>query len=227
MKKRVAIVEDDEPVRELWCRYLRRSKDFILHHAFASAEEALAVLTADPPDILVADWQLAGKMTGIELVARLKQLHPQLLFVVISGFKLADLPPEALLAGADSFLRKPVSGSELLDTLRQLLAGHCAFSPPVLELLRERLRQQAGQRPLPVGPLSPQEFRVIECLSRNLPGKQVAEELGLAWGTFLTYRDRAFKKLGAHSLLEALQILRAWPDAPPPLSSDLACHSSI
>lgn len=201
-------MEDDEPLRELWCRYLRRSQDFRLHHAFANAEDALTILAADPPDILVADWKLAGAMTGIELVARLKQLHPQVLAVVVSGYKLADLPPEALLAGADSFLRKPVSGRELVDSLRHVLAGQCPFSQSAVALLRERLRQLPVQPPLPVGPLSLQEHRVLECLSRNLPGKQVAEELGLAWGTYLTYRARAFKKLAAHSLLEALQRLR-------------------
>ncbi len=97
---RVSLVEDDEPLRELWCRSIRRAKDFTLYHAFANAEDALTVLSPDPPDILIADWKLAGAITGIELVARLKQLHPQLLAVVVSGFKLADQPPDALLAGA-------------------------------------------------------------------------------------------------------------------------------
>ncbi len=224
---RVSIVEDDEPLRELWCRYVRRAKDFTLQHAFASAEEALPVLLADPPEIIVADWRLVGRMTGIEVVARLKHPHPDVRALVISGFKLAELPPDALLAGADSFLRKPVSGRELLDALRHLLAGQCEFSQPVVELLRARLREPAGEPPLTVGPLSAQEHRVLECLARNMSGKQVAEELGLAWGTFLTYRDRAFKKLSAHSLLEAIQCLRAWPLAPPPFDPAPSCHTSV
>jgi DNA-binding NarL/FixJ family response regulator len=227
LKSSVAILEDDEPVRELWCRYVRRAEDFTLHHASASAEKSLPGLLADPPDLVVADWRLMGRMTGIELVARIKHSHPHLLAVVISGFKLPELPPDALLAGADSFLRKPVSGGELLDALRRLLAGHCEFSQPVVELLRARLRGPASEPPLPLGPLSPQEHRVLACLARNMSGKQAAEQLGLAWGTFLTYRDRAFKKLGAHSLLEAIQRLRAWPHAPPPFDPASACHTSV
>jgi hypothetical protein len=58
--KRGSILEDDEPTRELWCRGVRRAKDFTLHHAFACGEEALCALIADPPDILVADWKLAS-----------------------------------------------------------------------------------------------------------------------------------------------------------------------
>ena len=208
MPNRVSLVEDDEPLRSLWCRSISRAAGFTLHHAFGSAEDAQTVLSADPPDMIVADWRLAGRITGIELVARLKHRHPQLLAVVVSGFKLAELPPDALLAGADSFLRKPISGRELIDSLRHVLVGQCPFSQAAVALLRERLQRQATHTPLPVGPLSPQEHRVLECLARNLPGKQVAEELGLAWGTYLTYRDRAFKKLDAHSLLEALQRLR-------------------
>ena len=224
---RVSLVEDDEPLRSLWCRSLRRSKEFTLHHAFAIAEDALRVLAAAPPDLLVADWKLAGPMTGIELVALLKNLHPQMLAVVVSGYKLADLPPDALLAGADSFLRKPLSGRELIDSLRHVLAGQCPFSQSAVAMLRERLRGQLLTQPLPMGPLSPQEYRVLECLARNLPGKLVAEELDLAWGTYLTYRDRAFKKLGAHSLLEAIQCLRAWPAPRSPSGSAPACNTIV
>lgn len=211
MPTRVSILEDDEPTRELWCRGVRRAKDFTLHHAFASGEEALGALGTDPPDILVADWRLAGRTTGFEVLARLKHLHPSLLGVAVSGFTLAQLPPEALLAGADSFLRKPVSGRELLDALRHVLAGQCPFSPPVVALLRERLKSHAAAAPLPAGPLSFQEHRVLSGLALGHPGKQVAEGLGLAWGTFVTYRARAFEKLGAHSLPDALCRLRAWP----------------
>lgn len=215
MSIKVCIVEDDEDLRELWSRSIRRATDFTLHHTFASAEEALVVILADPPDIVVSDWQLAGGMTGVEMLARLKHRHPRLRAVAISGYAMAELPPEALLAGADSFLRKPVCGPELLEALRQLLAGQCAFSQAAVEMLRERLRLQTGRPQLPVGPLSPQEHRVLAGLAQGRSGKQVADELGLAWGTFLTYRDRAFKKLNAHSLLEAVRCLRAFPVDPP------------
>lgn len=209
MASRVAIIEDDEPLLDLWCRYIGRKREFRLHHSFAKAEDALPVLLGDPPDILVADWKLAGQITGIDLVAQLKTKHPKLLAIVVSGYPLADLPPDALLAGADGFLRKPISAHELIDSLRRVLAGHCPFSQPVVALLRERLRQRAAQSPLPVGPLSSQEHRVLERLALGHSGKQVADELGLAWGTFLTYRSRAFEKLGAHSLTDALRRLQA------------------
>lgn len=221
MVKRVAIAEDDEPLRELWRRSIQRAADFAFQQAFARAEDALPVLAADPPDILIADWKLAGAMSGIELVARLKQLHPPLLAVVVSGFKLADLPPDALLAGADGFLRKPISGRELVDSLRQVLGGQCPFSQPAVALLRDRLRQQATRPPLPVGPLSPQQHRVMQLLAQGHKGNHAAALMGIEFDTFDTHRRRAFEKLAAHSLQEALNCLHAQAPAGVPFLRDM------
>jgi two-component system chemotaxis response regulator CheY len=71
-------------------------------------------------NLLLIDNELRG-ITGLELIRRARQI-PHLTDTPIILISLKDCAQEALLAGANAFLRKPNNLVELLDTIRQLLA---------------------------------------------------------------------------------------------------------
>ncbi len=87
------------------------------------AEDALAMLDKDPPDVVLSDVNLPG-MSGIDLIRRIRQ-HPagQLLTViVISGNRDIDVLLEALSAGANETLTKPFDATELRIRVHTALA---------------------------------------------------------------------------------------------------------
>lgn len=66
--------------------------------------------------------------------------------------------------------------------------------------MAKSLRDSANERP----PLSPREKQVLGCLSRGLSYKQVAAELEISIDTVRTYVRALYRKLGAHSVTEAI-----------------------
>jgi len=78
-----------------------------------------AVQTSGDWDVVVTD-QVMPALGGIELIRRIKALQPGLLAVLCTGYGEAADEQSALKAGADAYVRKPVSAEALARCVRQL-----------------------------------------------------------------------------------------------------------
>jgi two-component system nitrogen regulation response regulator NtrX len=83
-------------------------------------DEAVHVLAATKPDLLVADIRL-GEYNGLHLLLRSRASHPGMASIVISGHPDPALQREATAAGASAFLIKPLKLSEFLTTVARVL----------------------------------------------------------------------------------------------------------
>jgi response regulator RpfG family c-di-GMP phosphodiesterase len=101
---RVLIVDDEEPVRKVIAVVLSQ----LCHHCQTAAdgEEALHVLESQQFDAVISDLQMPG-MSGMELLSRMRQLYPQLAFLVVTGVEDIRVGIEAMQSGADDYIVKP------------------------------------------------------------------------------------------------------------------------
>jgi len=112
--RRVMIVDDDDTFRKSLSDMLS-AHDYITL-AVSSAEEALRELQYDDIDAVVSDIKMPG-MDGIALTKEVKQRHPDLPVVLITGFLSAS---EAGLQ-ADGFLRKPFRVESIIRLLESVI----------------------------------------------------------------------------------------------------------
>src|SRR5271157_5707882 len=98
MKTAVAIVEDDERMRENLRALLASTPSLRLAGEYASGEAALAGIPRDGPDVVLMDIGLPG-MSGVETVARLKLKLPQVLVLMLTVYEADDAVFDALRAG--------------------------------------------------------------------------------------------------------------------------------
>jgi FixJ family two-component response regulator len=113
----IAIVDDDEPLREALGSVLKAAGFSI--HTFASAEE---FLDADQRNTrcLILDVRLPG-MSGIELQRRLLDGNSELPIIFVTAHGDAPLRDSLMKAGAAGFLNKPVRSDALLKEIRAAL----------------------------------------------------------------------------------------------------------
>jgi len=127
------IVEDNVLLATTIERFLRDRGAMTVAALAPSAEIALEQLPGLTVDLVLVDVALPG-MSGIELVAKIRKLYPQLRCLMLSGHTEADYVQRALAAGAKGYVVKhdPMA---ILSAIRQVLAGKIYIS----EVLRKKL----------------------------------------------------------------------------------------
>jgi len=180
----VLIVEDDDDLRSLLVLALRRAG---LETAAASnGRDALQIIETQPIGIVACDLGLPG-MSGLDLVRALRS-RPEsstLPFLLMTGSGDGDTVLEALAAGADDFLAKPVRLEELVARVRAHLRTGSAWRQVVEDELRTRADavHAIGQLPVSAVPEETAETVVAELARRT--GSQFVGILQLSGGSRL------------------------------------------
>ena len=114
----IAIVDDDEPLREALASVLKAGGFF--PRTFASAEQFLACDDCDNTACLILDVRLPG-MSGIELQKQLSNTNRRIPIVFVTAHGNDSLRDSLMRAGAAAFLYKPVRSDALLREIRRAL----------------------------------------------------------------------------------------------------------
>jgi DNA-binding NtrC family response regulator len=156
------IVDDDEPLRDTLVSRFERLGAAVT--AAASAEEALARAAGQRQDVALLDLHLPG-MDGIELLGRLKELHPELEALMLTAHSSIETAVQAMRHGAYDYLTKPFRLAELEVLVEK------AFEK--VQLVRrenrwvEQVRQQSSRYRLIGG--SPAMLKVTALIDKIAP----------------------------------------------------------
>ncbi|HEV8237759.1 MAG TPA: HD domain-containing phosphohydrolase [Thermoanaerobaculia bacterium] len=138
---RVLIVDDEPYIRELIQRCLEM-EGYACHTA-AHAEAALQALEADDYELLVSDIHMPGK-SGMELLAIVRQRHPDLAVLMVTGVDDRKVGIQALRLGAYGYLIKPFDVNELaINAANALQRRHLAM---MSQATKDRLEGEVRRR---------------------------------------------------------------------------------
>jgi DNA-binding NtrC family response regulator len=195
----VLVVEDEPRMRELLQRVLA---GWGFDAAIArSAEEATKLTEARPPDVVVLDLNLPGE-GGIEWLRRLRETHPKVQAIILTGFASIAAAKEAIHLDVVEFLTKPAHLGELeqaLDrALRRLGPAQGPVLPPGLTGLDDEQgdAEGGGERPPPRTLEEVEREHILATLARNDGNRTAtAAELGISRRT-LYYKLEGYQKEG-------------------------------
>jgi DNA-binding NarL/FixJ family response regulator len=122
MSSRVVIADDMSEIRRLLARTLDTQDDFEVAGQASDGQEAIERCRELRPDILILDINMPV-LNGFEALPELRDLLPDGLIVVFSGFDARRAEPRALELGADAYIEKGTPGAELVERLRALVEG--------------------------------------------------------------------------------------------------------
>lgn len=117
---RVVVIDDDDDVASYTRTVLEKRAGCEVVSVTDPAEAASVVARFDP-DVVVTDIQMPG-MSGLELMALLRERDPNLKVVVMTAHVSVDYAVAALRQQADEFLTKPVPAAELVAVVQRLAA---------------------------------------------------------------------------------------------------------
>ncbi|MBU2548388.1 MAG: sigma-54 dependent transcriptional regulator [Proteobacteria bacterium] len=115
---RILIVDDEEHIRKILAIML--TKKGFETRAAANGREALDLARAMTFDAVITDIHMSG-MSGLELLARLKEDDPDLIVIVITAFSSVDTALTAMKEGAYDYISKPFKEEAILLVLEKAL----------------------------------------------------------------------------------------------------------
>ncbi|MCC6293349.1 MAG: sigma-54-dependent Fis family transcriptional regulator [Bryobacterales bacterium] len=107
---RILVVDDDDNLRWVLQTQLEEMGYSVV--TASGGEAALAEMDREPPSLVLTDWKMPG-MSGIDLLDRMRHLHPEIPAVIITAFGSIQSAVDAMRAGAYDYLTKPIDYDEL------------------------------------------------------------------------------------------------------------------
>ncbi len=192
----IAIVEDDNEIRQTLTLIIDGSQGFSCKYAFPDGESAMASIENLPIDVVLMDIDLPGK-SGIEVTRYLKQKCPLLDFIMLTVQSDDDSIFESLCVGASGYLLKDTNPADLLIHIKEVYNGGSPMSSQVARRIINSFR-------IIENPLSDRETEVLKMLSKGMNYKEVANEIFLSPHTVKTHIKNIYSKLHVNSRAEAI-----------------------
>ena len=89
-------------------------------HTFTEEEEAIAFVKQHKVDLAILDIKLK-KMSGVEVLAELKKIDPEIRVIMLTGYPTIETAREAISLGADEYCVKPLDRDELEEKVEKVL----------------------------------------------------------------------------------------------------------
>lgn len=201
---RVALVEDDHRLAEIVSEQLSSAPGFGPVAVFHSAVTALREIPLLTPHVALIDLRLGG-MSGLECIRRLREQGISTKLLAFTSSSHPELVLEVLRAGADGYLLKNQSGSQLISQLMKTCAGLAVVSEEILGGILGSFRAQPGTK---MDQLSRAEQNILELTAEGLDCKAIARRLGISVNTVYVHNKRIIRKLGVGDRNAAAAVLR-------------------
>ncbi len=201
---RIVLAEDHRLLREGLRAIFSGEPDLELVGEAADGREAISQIKALQPDLLILDLSMP-LMDGLAALSVIKRAAPLTRILVMTVHRSDEYVFKAIEGGADGYVLKDASASELLLAVRSVLAGErylCAAvaTQVVTAYLNKKSGQELAQRPRSaLDTLSAREREVLKLVAEGYRSRAIGELLCISEKTVEKHRANLMRKLGVNS----------------------------
>lgn len=209
-RTRVLVVDDHPLVRQALRETLSREPGLEVCGEAEDREGTLAAIKRFRPHLAIVDLGLKDS-DGIALIKDIRELHPQMLTLVLSMHDETLYAERAIRAGASGYISKREAPAKLLEAVRRILGGEIYWSEKVAAQVASKVaRSVRGSQGSPADRLSERELEVFELIGSGASTPAIGAMLHIDASTVETYRARIKEKMGLRNAGELLQSAIRW-----------------
>lgn len=199
-KRSVVIAEDHTILRE-GLRALLSSEPYL--EVVGEAEdgrEAIRRVEECTPDLILMDLSMP-KMNGVEAIREIRKRIPETKILALTVHKTEEFVLEVLQAGADGYILKDASSSELIMAITSVLGGKRYLSPSVSQVVIEGYLEgrKTRESTTPWETLTKREREILKLIAEGHKNKEIADYLCISVKTVEKHRANLMRKLDLHS----------------------------
>jgi two-component system response regulator NreC len=211
MKKQYGIViaEDHTILRDGLKALLSAQEDFKVVAEAQDGREAIRCVHDFAPDVILMDLSMP-RMNGLDAIKEIKKTNPGTKIIALTVHKTEEYVLATLQAGADGYVLKDATHSELVMAMKNVLGGNRYLSPGVSEKVidgylkgRGALKSQSAW-----DTLTQREREILKLIAEGYKNKDIADYLCISLKTVEKHRTNLMNKLDLHNVaaLTALAI---------------------
>jgi len=210
MLKRVVIV-DDHPVFRTGLKALIANEGAMkVVGEAAGVSEALQVIKATAPDIVVIDLYLS-EGSGIQLIKAIRAHNSKTKLLVASMHQDMVYAERVLRLGANGYINKEQAADKIIEAIHTVFAGKVYLSQQVSDrIVQRQLSCTTDYHVQPVELLSNRELEVFYRIGRGLSTKKIAQQLHVSTKTVDSHREHIKRKLGIENGNALITSAVAW-----------------
>lgn len=195
----ILLAEDHNIVRNGIKSLLEKDTDLQVAGEGMNGHEVLQLLAGGAvADIVLADMNMPG-MSGLELIAEIKNLYPKIQVVILSMLDHEKYVSQAFNAGACGYLLKNVSADEMIFAIKHVNSGGKYLCSELSFKLLERLIY-APEAPDQVDiEFSKREMEILNLIAEGLTNTEIADKLFTSKRTVEGHRQSLIDKTGARN----------------------------
>lgn len=199
-KIKVLIIEDQEEIRSGYQFLINNSDDFSCI-GYANAEDAIANIYTDHPQVVLMDVNLPG-MSGIDATRILKERKPDIQIMMFTIYENNENVFDALAAGASGYILKQTKPAQLLEAIRDIYNGGAPMSGQIAKMVVGSFQQKDTTDTL--NELTDREEEILHLLSAGYRNKDVADKLFISLSTVKSHVYSIYQKLHVTSRVAAI-----------------------
>lgn len=206
MATTVLIVDDEPEFLHRFSEAVSADPELQLAGAVPTGRAGLALLDAQPPDVLLVDLGLPD-MSGVDLIRHAARHHPGCDSIVVTMFADDEHVLGSIEAGATGYLLKDARAERIAQAIREVRDGGSPISPSIARRVLARFRiAPSGPVPRPAepSPLTERETEILRLVAKGLAFDTVSELLGISPHTVVAHVKKIYRKLAVNSRGEAV-----------------------
>ncbi|RZQ55331.1 DNA-binding response regulator [Pseudidiomarina tainanensis] len=169
----------------------------------ASFEQLLQVIEQEPQvELVLLDLTMPGNR-GLTGLTSLRSRYPDILVVIVSANEQLQTIRQAMAFGASAYIPKSMPLAELQQAVHCVLAGDTWLPTHLRDAVEAEHPEQYLDFAQRLEQLTPQQFRVLECLADGLLNKQIAYELNVQETTIKQHVSAILRKLNVINRTQA------------------------
>jgi DNA-binding NarL/FixJ family response regulator len=206
----ILIVDDHPLLRDGLKMLVSAEPDLNVCGETGSLREAANLVRDLEPNLVLIDLALEDG-NGLDLIHRLNGRYPDIRFLICSMRDESLYAERSIAAGAHGFISKSEPSSQILEAIRQVLAGKRYLSAKVVEhIVNGFAHQKQPESGRPIDRLSNRELEVFWLIGQGLSTTEIAERLTISVKTVETHREKIKRKLGLSSAGELMRYAVQW-----------------
>jgi DNA-binding NarL/FixJ family response regulator len=195
---KVLIVDDHAVVRDGLAKILGAESDIAIVGEAKDGLEAIKKAVVLKPDVILMDIFMPY-CTGLEATVAIRQKIADARLLILTVSEREEDLLQALRFGAQGYLLKSATITEVADAVRMVAAGEAMLSPHIVTRLVAELREKTDEPAL-----STREVEVLQLLGEGLTNTEIASRLFIGESTVRTYLRRLLEKLHLKNRAEAI-----------------------